>query len=184
MDGSFRVAEDGSYADLDDGTLALPDGALVGVAHPLRLDAGAASRWAGVFADYELLQPFPQLGRETYRLTPQEAKATELATFEGRVVPSGRVLGLERSGWHRATPQDNGHQPWIERPLPGGSRAYIRLQPGFTIGRPGDDPEQTLSALVVSGSRIGYRRSAADEVELGAVDEVAMSELLRDLHQL
>ncbi|MEV4508622.1 DUF4132 domain-containing protein [Dactylosporangium sp. NPDC049525] len=184
VEGSFRVAEDGSSAGVDDDTCTLPGGALVGVAHPLRLGAGQVHRWAEVFADYALLQPFPQLGRETYELTPQEAKATELATFEGRVVPSGRVLGLERSGWHRATPQDNGHQPWIERPLPGGLRAYVRLAPGFTIGRPGDDPEQTLSALVVTGSRIGYRRNAADEVQLGAVDEVAMSELLRDLHQL
>jgi hypothetical protein len=182
VDGSFRVAEDGSYAGVDDDTLTLPDGALVGVAHPLRL--AAVARWAGVLADYELLQPFPQLGRETYALTPQEAKAVQLDTFDGRVVPSGRVLGLERSGWHRATPQDNGHQPWIERPLPGGLRAYVRLKPGFTIGRPGDDPEQTLSALVVSRGRVGYRRNTADEVELGAVDEVAMSELLRDLHQL
>ncbi|GAA3217559.1 DUF4132 domain-containing protein [Dactylosporangium siamense] len=182
VDGSFRVAEDGSYAGVDDDTLPLPGGALVGVAHPLRL--AAATRWADVFADYELLQPFPQLGRETYALTPQEAKATQLDTFDGRVVPSGRVLGLERSGWSRATPQDNGHQPWIERPLPDGLRAYVRLKPGFTIGRPGDDPEQTLSALVVSRGRIGYRRNAADEVQLGAVDEVALSELLRDLHQL
>jgi hypothetical protein len=182
VDGSFRVAEDGSYAGVDDDTLTLPDGALVGVAHPLRL--AAVARWAEVLADYELLQPFPQLGRETYALTPQEAKAVQLDTFDGRVAPSGRVLGLERSGWHRATPQDNGHQPWIERPLPGGLRAYVRLKPGFTIGRPGDDPEQTLSALVVSRGRVGYRRNTADEVELGAVDEVAMSELLRDLHQL
>ncbi|WP_327011341.1 DUF4132 domain-containing protein [Dactylosporangium sp. NBC_01737] len=183
VDGSFRVAEDGSYAGVDDDALTLPGGALVGVAHPLRL-GGSVPGWAEVFSDYELLQPFPQLGRETYELTAQEAKATQLTTFEGRVVPSGRVLGLERSGWSRATPQDNGHQPWIERPLPGGLRAYIRLAPGFTIGRPGDDPEQTLSALVVSRGRIGYRRSAADEAELGAVDEVAMSELLRELHQL
>jgi hypothetical protein len=183
VDGSFRVAEDGSYAGVDDDACTLPDGALVGVAHPLRL-GDAVPRWAEVFADYELLQPFAQLGRETYRLTPQEAKAAELTTFEGRVVPTGRVLGLERTGWQRAAPQDNGHQPWIERPLPGGLHAYMRVSPGFTIGRPGDEPEQTLSALVVSRGHIGYRRDAATGSELGAVDELAMSELLRDLHQL
>jgi hypothetical protein len=174
---AFRVAEDGSYAGVDDDTLKLADDALVGVAHPLPLGAGAVARWAEVFADYELLQPFPQLSRETY-------PAAGLDVFEGRVVPSGRVLGLEKSGWRRATPQDNGHQPWIEHPLPDGLRAYVRLRPGFSIGRPGDDPEQTLSALFVARGRIGYGRRPEDEVAPGAVDPVAMSELLRDLHRL
>ncbi|MEV4141183.1 DUF4132 domain-containing protein [Dactylosporangium sp. NPDC049742] len=178
----FRVAEDGSYAGVDDDTVKLAGDAPVSVAHPLRL--GDVARWAEVFADYELLQPFPQLARETYALTPEEAKATGLTTFDGRVVPSGRVLGLERLGWSRAAPQDNGHQPWIERPLPDGARAYVRVEPGFSIGRPGEHPEQTLHALIVSRTRMGYWRNATGDVELGAVDAVAMSELLRDLHGL
>ncbi|NNH73766.1 DUF4132 domain-containing protein [Nocardia uniformis] len=59
---SFRLAEDFTPTDIDDTTITLPETARIGIAHPVELGA-EASGWRGVFADYEIAQPFPQLRR-------------------------------------------------------------------------------------------------------------------------
>ncbi|MEM9191630.1 MAG: DUF4132 domain-containing protein, partial [Myxococcota bacterium] len=59
----FRVAEDGTFATVDDEELELFEDAEVRIAHPLNLAECAA--WTDRFADYEVVQPFPQLGRAT-----------------------------------------------------------------------------------------------------------------------
>src|SRR6185503_7071360 len=67
----FRLAEDRTCADVNDDVVELPEDAVVGIAHPLDL-ADALDRWAEVFADYEILQPFPQLGRPVHALSEDE----------------------------------------------------------------------------------------------------------------
>ena len=75
---TFRVAEDRSLADANDDTWSLPEDARVGLPHALELDARTAGAWGQVLADYQLLQPFAQLGRPTYAMTPAEKTATSL----------------------------------------------------------------------------------------------------------
>ena len=43
-------------------------------------------------ADYELLQPFEQLGRETHALTEAEQQAKAITRWNDLVVPTGKVL--------------------------------------------------------------------------------------------
>lgn len=155
------MAEDRSFADVEDDALTLPDEAVVGVAHPLELGAERAA-WAEVFADYEILQPFPQLGRETYG--PDE---TLLAEIMAARVPTGRVLGLERRGWRRGYPQDAGWQGWIERDVPGGGTVTVGLDPGVVIGYPEFADEQTLTGVSLDG-----------------LDPITVSEILRDLREI
>ncbi|MEU6415333.1 DUF4132 domain-containing protein [Microbispora sp. NPDC046933] len=161
LTGALRVAEDRSFADVEDDTLTLPGEALVGVAHPLELGENLAA-WAEVFADYEILQPFPQLGRETY-----EPDETLLAEIGSAKVPTGAVIGLERRGWRRGDPQDAGLQFWIERDVPGGRTITIGLDPGIAIGYPDFADEQTLMG-----------------VDLDGLDPITVSEILRDLREI
>ena len=49
-------------------------------------------------ADYELLQPFAQIGRDTYTLSEDETKSLKLERWKGAKVPTGRVLGLVNKG--------------------------------------------------------------------------------------
>ncbi|TDD85355.1 DUF4132 domain-containing protein [Actinomadura darangshiensis] len=100
---AFRLAEDRTLADVHDRELVPPDTARIGVAHPLSL-GDALPAWSEVFADYEILQPFPQLGRDVHYLTDEERAATRLARFENRTAEWGKVVGLERRGWQRGTP--------------------------------------------------------------------------------
>ncbi|GIH23298.1 hypothetical protein Aph01nite_16080 [Acrocarpospora phusangensis] len=161
LTGALRVAEDRSFADVEDDTLTLPDEAVVGVAHPLELGEELAA-WAEVFADYEILQPFPQLGRETY--APDE---TLLAEISEAKVPTVKVVGLERRGWRRGSPQDAGIQCWIERDVPDGRTITIGIIPGIAVGYLDFAEEQTLEGISLDG-----------------LDPITVSEILRDLREI
>ncbi|WP_202199027.1 DUF4132 domain-containing protein, partial [Escherichia coli] len=68
LSACFRVAEDGSATTAEDDPFDIPEGAQVriGVPHALEITPEDAAAFGQIFADYELLQPFPQIGRDTY----------------------------------------------------------------------------------------------------------------------
>ncbi|MDI2129627.1 DUF4132 domain-containing protein [Yinghuangia seranimata] len=183
----FRVAEDNTYADHVDDPVELAEGATVRVAHPLHLGDQLGS-WSELFADYDILQPFPQLGRPSYALAADEADGHELKRFAGFTVPTGKVMSLERRGWERGAPQDAGAQLWISRYLGAGRSITIALDPGISIGYVDGIPEQTLrhvSATTNPGDyRIRYRPTDTTTVALRDLDPVLLSEVLRDLEEL
>ncbi|MFB4315012.1 DUF4132 domain-containing protein [Actinomadura sp. 21ATH] len=176
--GSFRIAEDLTLADADDDAFALPGDARIGIAHPLDLGDGLAA-WGQVFADYEIVQPFPQLSRDTHRLTEQERNGSRLERFEGVTVPAGVILGLTNRGWERGDPQDAGIEHAFLRPLPGDRYAILFLDPGFIAGDARAFEEHTVVHAFVSDDRFGTARGNA--VRLGDLGDVTASELLRDL---
>ncbi|GAB2584936.1 hypothetical protein GCM10027168_17150 [Streptomyces capparidis] len=181
---SFRIAEDRTLADVEDDTLALPEDAHVSIAHPLHL-RDTVDAWAEVFADYEILQPFPQLGRPVFTLTEEEAASPELARFKGVTVPVGKVLGLEKHGWQRADAMDNGCEFVINRPLPGGRWLVLDLDPGITVGMIDETPEQTLGAARLD-TRPGcyWHDNTARPAPFGELDDVTASEILAELTAL
>jgi hypothetical protein len=181
--GSFRVAEDSSFADHEDAHYEVPEGGLVGVAHPVDL-AEAVGRWSEVFADYEILQPFPQLGRVVHRLTDDEAVEGRLARFEGVTVPVGKVLGLERRGWRRGEPQDAGVERWIAKQLPDGRFVVIDLDPGIAVGAIDMLPEQKLDVVWLADAPQDYWPNRGITHRFGELDPMTASELLADLTEL
>ncbi|MBQ1062845.1 DUF4132 domain-containing protein [Micromonospora sp. C41] len=180
---AFRVAEDRTLADVDDETYALPDDATVTIAHPLRLGT-AVPAWAEVFADYEILQPFPQLGRDVHRLDEAERAEKLLRRHAGVTVPAGRLLSLERRGWRRGDPQDAGIQSWLEREVPGGGAVVIDLDPGIAVGIVDMFPDQKIEAIWVNDVPYGGWFQRDGKVRLGDLDDVTVSEVLRDLAEV
>ncbi|KAB2350193.1 DUF4132 domain-containing protein [Actinomadura rudentiformis] len=165
-DGSaFRLAEDRTFADVNDETLTPPEAAHIRLAHPVLL-GDALTEWAETFADYEIIQPFPQLARPVFALAEEE-RSGRLARFEGRVVPVGALLGLERRGWERGMPEDGGVEPRIFRPFRGGS-VVIDLDPGIYSGSVQALPDQRLVSITYDGE----------------LDPVSASEILADLTHL
>ena len=179
---AFRVTEDRSLADVDGQTLVFANDATVGVAYPVHLGTSAPA-WSEIFAQAELRQPFPQLGRDVYTLTEQEQQAETLDRFHGLTVPTGRLLGLQRRGWQRATPQDSGIQPWLLRPLPNLWAAVVNLDPGIVVGAPDEFPEQRITTVWVDKQGLGdwQPRNAR---KFGELDPVTVSELLRELTEV
>jgi hypothetical protein len=179
--GALRVAEDRSLAGADDEPTTLADDDVVGIAHPLHLGDEAAG-WAEVFADYEILQPFPQLGRPVFTLTAEEAEGSRLARFEGVTVPTTKVLGLERRGWRREDPQDAGVQAFIERSLGPRRVIAVEMDPGIVVGEIGYFADQKLSAVFLhDGTGSGWGGPVQGRVRLSSLDAITVSEILRDL---
>jgi len=86
----FRVAEDLSYADLSDQPYQPGAEVEVGLVHPLETDLKA---WRQIISDYAILQPFPQVERPVYRAPAPD--------YKNKVAAPGRILRLEKRGWHR-----------------------------------------------------------------------------------
>jgi hypothetical protein len=179
----FRVAEDRTLADVYDDALTLPASAQVGVAHPLQLGDRLAA-WSEIFADYEILQPFPQLGRPVHALTEEEAAAGHLTRFEGRTVPIGKVLGLLRHGWERGIPQDAGVERWISRRVSADSHIVIELEPGIAVGVLDMFPEQTLQTVWLNDRPDDHWPHRANARRFGDLDEITASEVLADLTEV
>ena len=180
---AFRVAEDRTLATVDDEEFRLPEDARIRLAHPLTLDKELAA-WAELFADYEILQPFAQLGRPVYELTEQERAERRLVRFEGAVVPVGRVLGLSSRGWQRSTPMDGGVQGSIYREVSENLYVVVDLEPGIAVGYVDALGDQTLRDISLGTDPEDWRRVAGDDLRLGILDPVTASELLGDLTRL
>ncbi|MFD0850659.1 DUF4132 domain-containing protein, partial [Actinomadura adrarensis] len=172
-----------TFADAGDEALELPDGASIGIAHPLDL-GDRIPAWSEVFADYEILQPFPQLGREVHALTDEERASGRLARFEGITVPAHTVLGLTRRGWERGMPLDNGAERWISKPVPGGTdglHVVIDLEWGISVGLGADQEDQPLGAVWINDAPGDFWNDDRLRHTFGELDPVTASEVLADL---
>ncbi|GIE82890.1 hypothetical protein Aph02nite_88400 [Actinoplanes philippinensis] len=169
--GAFRVAEDGTFADVHDEAVEIGTGEVVGVVHPVHLGE-TLPLWSEIFADYRILQPFPQVGRETAAFTEAEVAGGVLTRFQGRTVSSRALLGLESRGWRRGTMRDDRVQVSVTPALADGLE--LELNPGIVHGAVDIFPEQTLGPLRFSGGA----------ARLDDLDPVVVSEVIRDLEQL
>ncbi|GAA3254230.1 hypothetical protein GCM10010532_103050 [Dactylosporangium siamense] len=133
------------------------------------LDMGTLAAWAEVFADYELLQPFEQLGRPFYELAAVERTAAAIDRFEGHKTTYAVLRGLERRGWIRW--YDAAVQ--MAKPLGGGVHAVLETDPGWHASDTVDSAlPQTVGSVVLAGAG---NRTFAD------LPRVAFSELIHDL---
>ncbi len=168
---TFRVAEDGTFADANDNAIGLADDAQIRIAHPAR---GIDPRWNTIFADYELIQPFAQLGRQVHQLTDEERSGTSIARWAGLAVAPAKLLGvMEARGWQRS---DAGYVASYRRSarLRNGATTDVTflLRQGFEING------LATAAPAVTGELIVAADSWLE------IDEVAISEVLLDCSQL
>jgi predicted DNA-binding WGR domain protein len=177
----FRVAEDWTLADADDAQTVLADDADVGIAHVLEMPATMQAAFGQVFADYEILQPFKQLGRETYTLTAQELKSSEITRFENKTVATGSVMGLINRGWERGQAQDAGWVGWFSKPVGDGLEINLELDPGTVVGDLSFEPKQRIPKILLR--QVGTW-DAAGHVNFERLDPVIASEVLRDAELL
>ncbi len=162
---TFRVSEDGSFADTNDSAVALGDDERVRVVHPMELAATNLARWSDVFADYEIIQPFPQLGRATFAPTREELVENALSRFRGKKALQMAIMGrLTSRGWEKVG--DFSITGYVKR-LRGVTAHYVLAQPML----PGPD--------FVNETEIGV---ASFGMPLGKVPPIAFSEVAYDLH--
>ena len=181
----FRVAEDGTLTTAYDDPFTLPvgDDLRVGIPHALEFSDEQSTAFSQLFVDYELLQPFVQLGRDTYTLTDEERQSKLLTRWVGKVVPTGKILGLVSKGWVRGEPQDAGAILEFIKPAAGQLVFKFELDPGVFVGAVEEFPEQKLGPVVLQDrSTPWYHEISLEPFTL--LDEIILSELVRDMEAL
>jgi hypothetical protein len=185
--GTFRVNEDQAFADVEDRPWDLSGAAAVGIVHPLHLGEEQRNAWGQVLGDYEVIAPFPQLGRPLHVPTPPEQEKKVMTRFVGVKVPAPSLRGtLERLGWSRGSASDHGALVEFVKPFPAvGVTAVVENEPGIPIGMPDWTEDQEIKrAFFRQGSyeSVAYsHHKEADMVPVGKVDAVAVSEVFADL---
>ncbi|MDX8140677.1 DUF4132 domain-containing protein [Lentzea sp. BCCO 10_0061] len=180
---SFRLAEDRTLADEHDDEFTLSESTAVRVAHAVDLREASAA-WGEVFADYEILQPFPQLGRPVHLLGAAGDLLPRAKKYCDTPYPIGKILGLTKKGWVRGTPQDAGVECWITRPFPDGGALVARLEPGIAVGAMDVFPEVGFSDMWFSRNGHGAWSAPADAPATYEIDPITVSELLSELESL
>ncbi|GIJ46248.1 hypothetical protein Val02_31340 [Virgisporangium aliadipatigenens] len=168
LTAAFRVAEDRSLADVDDKAFALADDARVGVVHPWQL-GDARAQWSTVFEDYEVIQPFAQLGRE---LHGPAADTTELAEYVDARVQIGRVYALAAKGWDL----DEEHDTLLREWTADGRTVEVRLAGGY-------HPFSGERTTRLRGVRVVVARSTTP-ASFRDLHPIAYSETMRDIESL
>jgi hypothetical protein len=179
---TFRIAEDNTYTDAEDDAVELADGAVIRLAHPIDMTAAEQGAWARLLADYEILQPFPQLSRPVMAFTEEELETGLLRRFADAVVPAGAILGLTKHGWVRGKPQDNGTEFGFHFPLPTGGYVVVELDPGLQIGMGADIEDQRFDSVFLSKRLDPYHRRASGLPP--RIDPVIASEVLAALDRI
>ncbi len=186
--GTFRVTEDLTFADESDETFTLPEEtAAVGIVHPLPLSDSQRSAWGEILGDYELIPPFPQIGRPLYGLEPDEAEADVITRFKGiKIPPQSLVFGLEKQGWIRGAPMDAGVFAEHIKVFPGADVTAVATYEGVPVGyMEGWEDQEIETCFFLRGTKhqTGYMSHARNQnvLKLAKVDPVVLSETLRDL---
>ena len=188
----FRLTEDGTYADQSDETFDLQRGewAHVGIVHPLNLTEDERAAWSEVFGDYEIVPPFPQLGRATYALQNDEVGGKLIARFDKvAIAPETLNFGLEKLGWQVENLHDHGdYYEHFKSFAAAGVRACVHYEPGLFKGyREGWEPQTIVRAFFLPDDYQAKTWDDADEKQalpLAEVEAVALSEVLKELSEL
>jgi hypothetical protein len=186
---TFRVTEERDLADVEENTFDLAGADRVGVVHPLELMEAERGAWGQVLGDYEIITPFPQLGRKVYGLEGDEASQTELTRFKGLQIVAPTLIGiLEKLGWARGMAMDAGCFDEHSKQFPAANVTAVVHYDG-TVAMGYIDPNELLTLGLVyfcPGIRApsGYGWSSEKKVRLGEVSPVVLSEVLGHMHAL
>jgi hypothetical protein len=195
LTATFRLSEEGDYADADDEPFELPADSEVGIVHPMDLSPEEQAAWGEILADYEIVPPFPQLGRATYDVEPGELDATELTRFATyRIAPGVLVRMLENMEWDRGDPQDAGIFSLHSKHFPAADcTAVIEYEDGVAVGYIIESDPQRLTKVYVldkhaASESLGYgwnaRWGKGRQLRWREVDRVVRSEILSDVQHL
>ncbi|MFM2431906.1 MAG: hypothetical protein RLZZ511_3119 [Cyanobacteriota bacterium] len=181
---TFRVTEDRTYVDRHDAAFTQRAIAQIGIVHPLHLSAEVLSSWGEILSDYEIVVPFPQLGRTIYHLEPDEAAQTAITRFAAAKVPAVTLVGmLEKSGWVRGIPEDGGVFSEHSKPFYGANITAIVQYYGVPVGyMEGWEDQSIESCFFLQGIYTPQMYPDHKQaIALGKIDPIVISEVLQDL---
>lgn len=165
---TFRPTDEGAVTASDE-AFSIESSDEVGLLHPIDAKSAELAAWGSALGDFEIVQPFAQLGRSVYDMAATLALLDEL---RGARVPTSAVLQLRKSGWSRGEPQDSGHISEMTR-----GACRLALAPGFNVAAVAEEPEQTAEGLFLEGK-------AMNKALLSSLSRIDQSELAWSLRVL
>lgn len=106
---AFRYLDDGSFTTSDENEFVLADDAVIGLIHPIELTEQERSVWSEQLADYEIIQPFPQLSRAIFTISKAETDTDVLNRFNGNEIINQTLCGrLTKYNWEKGPAYDAG----------------------------------------------------------------------------
>jgi hypothetical protein len=165
--GTFRVAEDASLAGMDDKPFGPEGFDHARIPHPLELTPAAIDKWRGIFSDYEIVEPFAQLTRSFYSITPEERDSATCNRVKGATASPNRLMGIRHRGWKGGWEYGGDLMKKFE-----GTPLWVSLAV---------TPPDTLGVATLSET-IGEAPSHSRP--FGELDPILFSEMVRDLEWL
>lgn len=194
LSGSFRALEDGTLTNVEDEGIELSVGDLVGILHPLDIDAGLCTRWVKHLADYDVTPPFPQLERPVVRVAAGQRKQVFSHDYDKHQMNGMTFKGrAERLGWTRGSVVDAGGISHYWKSFPAaGVDVFLSLE-GMYVGI---DMYSDITlgvcffvehgSVKVGGYEYNEPESAKDPrlIPFENVTEIAFSEAMGDLARI
>lgn len=180
----FRVAEDLTCRDTKDNELACfndIDSAFwqnkhISIIHPLLLKEEQLATWIEIFTDYDVIQPFEQLGRQHFTLHDDELANNKISRFADQSYDATDLLSLINFGWQ---PTHNIDRVFEANIVLGFNKKIIGFDIEITLASEfnQDEPEESDPQHIES---IEIRKNY-DPIDIQKVHPIIISELLRDI---
>jgi hypothetical protein len=188
---TFRRYPNGLLADAAGALEELPESdTVIGMAHPLEMDAAALDAWRAHLARFKVKQPFPQIERPVELMDPLHGNRRSIATTQGKKLSAGTFKSrAEKRGWTRGSVIDAGGISSYYKLYPGAGVEVVLPTNNFYVGI---DPMEEIelepayfatAGSVERGSYI-YDEPAPDDPRVLRFDQVSavvFSETLADL---
>ncbi|MBW3482113.1 WGR and DUF4132 domain-containing protein [Escherichia coli] len=175
----FRVAEDSTYSNMQDELFTLPAGN-IGIPHMLEIPPESAAAFRQIYADYELLPPFQQLDRGSYRLADNEQNTHELTRWSGRLCQAGRIVGLVRRGWQRL--EESGSVYAMRKSTPYGDLELETEHFSLIYGETGYGDLLPVESVKITSPDDRYGKQPL--LTFSMLDDITASELINDIESL
>lgn len=145
---SFRVELDHSLVDHEDEPVLI-DGLQVGLLHSAQCSPTKNELWQRVMGDYEIIQPFEQLGRKF--IPTDEVEALLMERVVGAKLPAPKlVYGLDKSGWERGFPYGDTTFCFYARPLQDGYTFHVHYEGATALYMIEDEEILTITDLYIA----------------------------------
>lgn len=183
----FLCQEDTALIDFDDNEWELPEGAKVGIVHPLGLTDEQVKQWQQKLFKLSVEPVFPQLDRPVYRVAAEDHNKTVLRDFDKKFTePNSLKATLDKYGWRKGPAGDGGMVYYFTKKENAGHCMAVIMTEGVSVA--GFDTEHypelgNLYFIDTTKDQAGWFQEPKQDddsrlIPLGEVPEVFYSEVL------
>jgi len=131
------VDEEGNLIDLDMEPIELDPSCSLRLLHPATLDEDDHNAWSEQLADFEIIQPFDQMGRGVFRFAPEHEQFAAEVSDSAHYVDIETLVAARQTGWKFSKSYWGANALYLDDPLSGDQRVTFHLTGTIRISRTG-----------------------------------------------